>query len=189
MDKESRKHQILKCACSLFASQGYEATSLAQIAKECSCSPSLVIRHFGSKDNIYQVLLEEFKSACEQPILVSVPDGNTIDKLEALYNALIIEIRSATYIHADLYAALQSRRGSNEQLAQVMRSIQDVGAEIFLPILREGVKEGIFPSNYPCEKVSQLLWLFINGTHRVHIRFQSSPVLPFSVVKEYLLEI
>ena len=112
MVKESRKEQILTCACSLFADQGYDATSLAQIAKACGCSASLIIRHFGSKDNLYLALQERFESACEKKYIDEIPDGSVVEKLHWVYDTIVNEVPAVTEEYADLYSALRSRSGT-----------------------------------------------------------------------------
>ena len=66
MDKESRKQQIIQCACAMFAQDGYDATSLAQIAKGCGCSPSLIIRHFGSTENQDHYFFQRTQGGCQE---------------------------------------------------------------------------------------------------------------------------
>lgn len=189
MDKESRKQQILKAACNLFASQGYSSTSLAQIAKQCSCSPSLIIRHFGSKENIYNALLDQLKDACRQPLISSIPSGTTMERLETLYNALVFEMVTVEDTHEKLLSALESRGGTYDVRANAMRHIQDVGTEILLPIIRDGTQDGTFPPDFPCEKAAKLLWLYISGSHMIRSNYPKMEPLPFSNVRRLLLEL
>jgi AcrR family transcriptional regulator len=187
MDKESRKQQILQCACTLFAQQGYDATSVAQIAKQCNCSSPLVIRYFGSKDNLYNALLEQLRQACRKPLLAAVPTCSTTEQLEALYHTLIYETQSFDDAHAELLSALQSRSGTQDARAEAMRCMQDVGMEILLPILQEGVKDGTFPAEFACERVARILWLYVNGTYAIRANYPTTAALPFSVIRRLLL--
>ena len=189
MDKESRKHQILQCACELFASQGFDATSVAQIAKQCSCSSPLVIRYFGSKDNIYSALLEQLREVCHQPLLTTIPEGSTMEKLESVYNTLVFDIQSLEETHAELLSALQSRGSAHDSRAEGMRCIQDVGIDILLPIIREGVEDGTFSPELPCEKAARIMWLYINGWYAIRSNYPKMKVLPFSTMKELLLDL
>lgn len=189
MDKESRKRQILECACSLFAQQGYESTSLAQIAKECACSPSLLIRHFGSKENIYRELLAEYEETCKKTIISEIPQGSPMAQLEQLYRALAFDVPSEVYVHSKLYTALQSRRGSNAELAQAEQLRQDVGMDIFLPVLNRCVSEGILPQDYPCETTARVLWMYIIGARFAGRNYPDHSPMPFSVVKELIIEL
>lgn len=188
MDKESRKKQILQSACSLFAHQGYDATTIAQIAKQCGCSSPLVIRHFGSKENLYNALLEQLKEVCRQPLLTEAPVGTAMERLEALYNTLVFEVRSIEDTHPELISALQSRGDTQAARAEAMRCMQDVGMEFLLPAIRSGVEEGFFPPDFPCEKIARLMWLYINGDHIIRANYPSMKPLPFSAVRRLLLK-
>ena len=190
MDKESRKQQILRCACKLFAQQGFDATSVAQIANQCGCSSPLVIRYFGSKEYIYLALLEQLRQVCSQPVTIDIPtNGTTLEKLEVLYNELVFRRKSIMDTNAELISALQSRGNTQELRAAAMRNIQDIGMEILFPVLREGVADGTFPSNFPCEMTARLLWMYINGIYIIRTNYHDRPMLPFAVVKEVLLSV
>lgn len=51
--KPSTKDAIWNAASTLFAERGYAATSVRDIAALAGSDPSLVIRHFGSKENLF----------------------------------------------------------------------------------------------------------------------------------------
>lgn len=46
--------KILETATRLFATQGYDSTSLSQVAKVASVSKALIFWHFESKENLFQ---------------------------------------------------------------------------------------------------------------------------------------
>jgi AcrR family transcriptional regulator len=55
----SKKTTIFKTAVRLFASQGYEATTTLQIAKEVGVTEPAVFYHFKSKNAFYSTVIEE----------------------------------------------------------------------------------------------------------------------------------
>lgn len=57
--KARRRQEILKNAEKLFARQGFDATTMAEIANETGVSPPTIFNYFGSKDNIIATLLFE----------------------------------------------------------------------------------------------------------------------------------
>ena len=48
---------ILATATRLFASQGYENTSLSQVAKEANVSKALIFWHFDNKETLFRAAL------------------------------------------------------------------------------------------------------------------------------------
>ncbi|MDU0968851.1 MAG: TetR/AcrR family transcriptional regulator [Actinomycetaceae bacterium] len=53
-----RREQLIQTAEHLFATNGFEATSMEEIAKAASVSKPVVYEHFGSKEAIYAVILD-----------------------------------------------------------------------------------------------------------------------------------
>ncbi len=58
LSAEERKSQILAAARTLFAQKGYAEVSLDEIAKRVGVSRPRVIQLFGSKQNIYEAIVE-----------------------------------------------------------------------------------------------------------------------------------
>ena len=57
-DAAATRLQILDAAERLFAARGFGSTSLAQIARESGTHKSLILHHFGSKDELWQAVKE-----------------------------------------------------------------------------------------------------------------------------------
>ncbi|GAB4288832.1 MAG: hypothetical protein Kow0058_08400 [Roseovarius sp.] len=57
--KARRRREIVRAAAELFVRQGYDATTLADIAHETGVSPPTVANYFGSKENILSALIFE----------------------------------------------------------------------------------------------------------------------------------
>ena len=59
MNKKSTKQKILDAALDLFSTQGFEATSVSQIANEVGIRKASVYSHFASKQEILESLMQE----------------------------------------------------------------------------------------------------------------------------------
>lgn len=66
-DASSRK--VLKAALQLFSRQGFRATSMRQIARRCRLSVGNLYHHFGSKEAIFQRLIDEYWAVLLDPEL------------------------------------------------------------------------------------------------------------------------
>lgn len=65
-----RAASILAAAATVFARQGYAATTLDQVAREAGVSKLIVYRHFNSKSELYTAILAQVRqrlAAVEQP--------------------------------------------------------------------------------------------------------------------------
>jgi len=66
-DASARK--VLKAALALFARQGFRATTMRQIAGRCRLSVGNLYHHFGSKEAIFQRLIDEYWEVLLDPEL------------------------------------------------------------------------------------------------------------------------
>ena len=57
---EASTHQVLATALGLFSHQGYGATSMRQISEASGVSVGNLYHHFGSKEAIYQRLIDDY---------------------------------------------------------------------------------------------------------------------------------
>ncbi|MDT8319158.1 MAG: TetR/AcrR family transcriptional regulator [Xanthomonadales bacterium] len=57
-DAEATRLQILDAAEALFAEHGFGSTSLAAIARQSDTHKSLILHHFGSKEDLWQAVKE-----------------------------------------------------------------------------------------------------------------------------------
>lgn len=64
-------YKIMEVALQLFSEQGYYSTTTKQIAQVAGVNELTIFRHFGSKDNLFQVTTEEYviKSNIEKVLL------------------------------------------------------------------------------------------------------------------------
>lgn len=60
---EDARARIIEAAFVCLAEQGYQQTTLAEIAKRAGCSRELPRYHFGTKDRLMEVLLDETRAA------------------------------------------------------------------------------------------------------------------------------
>jgi len=65
--RPATKDAIRDAAAKLFPVGGYAGTSVRDIASEAGVDPALVIRHFGSKENLFLEIMQV--DALEQPLL------------------------------------------------------------------------------------------------------------------------
>jgi AcrR family transcriptional regulator len=82
-EASDRVLQILAAAARLFASKGFEGTSMRDIAVACGISKSLLYHHFSNKDEIYSRVA--VGSTLELYLFVRdrVPDGSPSQKIRA----------------------------------------------------------------------------------------------------------
>lgn len=61
LQREERRESILRGAAKAFMANGYDATTLDDIAREAGISRAFLYRHFDSKKAIYLAIIEDFR--------------------------------------------------------------------------------------------------------------------------------
>ena len=73
----NRKEEILIAALNLFARDGYEAASVSQIAGELGMTKGALYRHYKSKKDIFNCIVERMKQqVCEQASDHDMPEDD-----------------------------------------------------------------------------------------------------------------
>ncbi len=91
MKTEDTKQKILKEALKLFSQDGYEAVSVDQIAKAVGIKAPSIYKHYKSKRDIFNHILERMKEMdLERAKEYEMPDGN-IEKIAVAYRETPME--------------------------------------------------------------------------------------------------
>lgn len=87
--------RVMEAALELFSTQGYGATSMRQIAEACEQSVGNLYHHFGSKEAIYQRLIDDYWARLldpEHPLQRVFTRANFPDDLEDLADAIEVTV-------------------------------------------------------------------------------------------------
>lgn len=98
-DYDKRREAILEAAASLFAKQGFPGTSVAELAKACSSSKSLIYHYFPSKDDILYAVMVEHLDALTEAAEAACETGSADDRLRTLTIAFMRLYASAQNHH------------------------------------------------------------------------------------------
>ncbi|MGY1741842.1 MULTISPECIES: TetR/AcrR family transcriptional regulator [unclassified Blastococcus] len=91
---ESGRREILDVAERLFVEQGYEGTSLEQIAAGCGFSVGSIYNFFRNKDALYSAALERHAASLGHSFRASAEAAATgIDKVVAMARAAVHDLR------------------------------------------------------------------------------------------------
>jgi AcrR family transcriptional regulator len=97
-DEESKRHrrrQLLASAAARFDAQGYEATTIAQVASDAGLAKGTTYLYFRSKESLFLALLlealEEWRSAAAAAL------GDGAEEIEAHPHAATAEVLASTF--------------------------------------------------------------------------------------------
>src|SRR5690606_16928622 len=74
MSGDERRDQILQAALDLFSKHGFAGTTTKEIARTSGVSEALVFRHFATKDELYNAILDG--KACQMRVFRSLNGDN-----------------------------------------------------------------------------------------------------------------
>ena len=85
------KRKIFETSMKLFASKGYDATSIEEITSVVGVAKGTLYYHFSSKEEIFTFLIEEGMKLLQNSMSIKVANCNSLkDKLKAI---LLIQIK------------------------------------------------------------------------------------------------
>lgn len=169
MERVNTKERILAIALDLFSVNGYEATSIAQIADAVGVRKASLYSHFANKQDILDSLVEELTNEYNQYSLFARADWDNADftssKKGQTVDQIIAEIKGQiTYIIHDsniskVRKMLTIEQFQNEKLKAVQskRSYEDI-LNYNLGMVRFLIREGIFKDEDPEIMAAQLAW-------------------------------
>lgn len=143
---EMTREKILLAAKELFEEKGFDITSVREIASKAGVNPALINYHFGSKENLLILLMEE---AVEQGRLklsnINSSDATPEEKLTAVVDLYVEKIFANCRFHQSLHRELAMLQHP-ELIDNITRILNRNSAE-FLKILEEGQRKKIYKKN------------------------------------------
>jgi len=107
-DYEQRREAILSAAARLYATKGFPGASVAELAKACGASKSLIYHYFPSKDDILYAVMVEHLDALTEAAESACASGSADARLRALTVAFMRLYASAQNHHKVLINELNN---------------------------------------------------------------------------------
>lgn len=155
------RETVLRRAIDLFNRQGYDATSLNDLAGDLGVSKSAIYHHFDSKEALLAAALDEALEGLSSAVSAAADataEGSAYDRLQATIEAavrilvahlpavtLLLRVRGNSPLEQ---AALERRRHIDEQLAVVVQ---------------QAVGEGALRDDIDPEVISRLVFGMVNS--------------------------
>ena len=125
-----KRERILKIAREEFADNGFENTSIQQIARKSDISVGSVYKYFDNKEMMFTYIVQEGLSMLEEMLLELAPtDEDILIKAEIIIRKLL-EFSKEQPEFIKLYCSLTTS-GNSEFLNQLSQRIEAVSASIY----------------------------------------------------------
>jgi AcrR family transcriptional regulator len=158
-----KREQIAVEAGRLFAAQGYDRTSVAEIAKAVGTSPASVFYYFEDKASLFRAVFERDLPAAEALIArhVEAPDPVTaiLDVLDALARDAADPSASGMLIE------LLRRAGDDPELLAVVGRTANVLREGLAALISRGITEGAIDPDLDATETAAWLQAIVDATY------------------------
>lgn len=166
--EENIKDNIYQAALKLFSRQGFDGTSIRQIAEEASVTIPMIYYYYKSKEGLFESVINEGVQKIKNAIVVPDDDGLYMEKLrEAIYRFLFFckENRELTAL---LLGTWFGPSTIDVHIPSVVQVYVDI-TKIFKDILNDGIKMGQFREHDTDELSQNILGMLTNYLARMFI--------------------
>lgn len=167
MEKGNTKQEILKAALDLFSVQGYEATSISQIADAVGIRKATMYSHYAGKQEILDALMQETMAAYQEHSVFARADWDdpafTEDKQDVTPDAvrqMIVGhiryiVRDPQISRARKMLTIEQFRNTELKALQTRQNYTDV-MRYFTGLIRFLIRRGKLTDNDPEMMAAQL---------------------------------
>lgn len=140
-DVAARRDEIIRTAAKLFASKGYHATTLDEIARKLGVTKPALYYYVKSKRQLLEEIVNRIMEPMDRVIQTGKSDLPPIDKLRKIIEILVVfgaERKETTLI------AFEEQKILTKRTRNAIRSRQKELERVVQEVLREGIEQGHF---------------------------------------------
>ena len=154
-DSSSTAASLLDVGQRLFAERGYEASSLRDITRSAGANLGSVTYHFGSKEALYQAVLERALVPLREAIHAAAHEtGSALDRIEGVLRAMFTHLGD----HPELPRLIVQQLAAGTVLPPIIAGTMQANIGVMTGLIREGQRDGTIREGDP-----QLLALSFGG--------------------------
>jgi AcrR family transcriptional regulator len=131
-----RRAQLIDVGRTVFARNGYEATSMEEIADRAKVSKPVVYEHFGGKEGLYAVVVDREMDYVVRRITEAIGSGSPRERIERATLAFLTYVKD----HPDGFAVLSQDSPSaatRGRLSSLLNDLAERVGDIFISSFKE----------------------------------------------------
>ncbi len=120
----------------MFAENGYEGTSVEEIAKRAKVSKPIIYEHFGGKEGLYAVVVDREMTYVGRRIIEAISSGSPRERVERASLAFLSYVKD----HPDGFAVLSQDSpltSSPGTMSSLLNDMADRVGDVFVSTLKE----------------------------------------------------
>jgi AcrR family transcriptional regulator len=144
MNFNDKQVQIINISEELFASRGFEGTSVRDIAEAAGINIAMISYYFGSKEKLMEAIFE-LRTGHIKMKVESLINDNSLDHFEKMYH-LIDDHISRVVENTRFYKIMVTEQlvNKNSALTEAVKQVKKKNTEIIAELIDLGVKAGAF---------------------------------------------
>lgn len=162
LEARQTREKILATASRLFSEQGYENTSLSQVARQAKVSKALIFWHFDCKEKLYRSALRKTL----EPYFIDVDDLGGLgerEQIERLIDQFHDFVRENVYsVRFFLNLTLRGDRQADEGLTRV-NELYRAFRNSLTELIEGGRRRGVFRDDADAERDAALIMAALAG--------------------------
>lgn len=156
--------QIIGTAEKLFASKGFDGTSVRDIAEEAGVNIAMISYYFGSKEKLMQAVFAERTSHIQQKVDTLLKDDTLtpLEKFYVLVDDYIERIVQKQHFHKIMmYEQLLEKGGA---VMEMILGVKKENTENIIRLIKDGQKRGAFRKDVDVVLLMNTLFGTVTGT-------------------------
>ena len=164
-----RRDEILYSAQKLIFSKGYEQMTIQDILNDLNIAKGTVYHYFDSKQALLEAIIERIQQETEKPFLPILrdPQLTAVEKLQSFFD-ILDTLRSANAADVARLARIWYTDENAVVREKVNAAVIKQRAPLLNEIVRQGIQEGLFTTNYP-ELAGEIILSMLHGMGNTHI--------------------
>lgn len=144
MEYSEKQQQILDVAEKLFALNGFEATSVRDIASEAGVNIAMISYYFGSKEKLLQHIFSRHANYIRLQLenLIQNPDMNFLEKIDSLIDTYLEKYFSQQDFHK--IVAREQMKNEDSEINAILHNMKKTNQCLIKKLIHEGQKAGDF---------------------------------------------
>lgn len=144
------KEKIMDASHELFASKGYDETTVSDIIKMAGSSRGGFYHHFNSKEEILEAITNEYLDEILKIYNITIEEH--IGSCTELFNKIFVifhEYKMSQIKDWPKFKKIFAFNGNHAIILKMARDFENLTTEVYTRIIREGVEKGEFTVEYP----------------------------------------
>lgn len=155
-----RRLQLIAVGRAVFAKNGYDATSMDEIAQDAGVSKPLIYEHFGGKEGLYAVIVDRETEALITHVVSSVSKGSP----RARWEAAVMSLLSYAKDNPDGFAVLTRDQPNGRRGRGITTVIGETGDHLRV-IFDEALERAGFNPQFSLLYAHALIGMVVQATH------------------------